>query len=364
MNGLYISHGQQRTGWGNAARLHIQALLAAGEVLSVRSVIADNAVIPFDELPDFYRECHNLELRPDYIIQHLLPNYYVKDYRCPSLAYFACETTLHNHEFIDHCNQMDGVLVPSIRCKQQLEESGLKVPCKVVHHPIDFSLYSRNYPKLPISQLEGKFVFYFVGEFTKRKNLSALVKAFHTEFAPDENVALLIKTNAPNDKVHRFCEEIRAGLKLRKHYQSELVISERLDEARMMALHNTGDCLVSPSFGEACCLPILEAQAFGNTVIATQNTGMDDYISPAGHLVPSRKEPCFAAMDTLPNLYDADNYWQSIDIADLMAVMRVVYLGGVTNADTKIMNIQHASEFDLDIIGGKMVETIKELINV
>jgi glycosyltransferase involved in cell wall biosynthesis len=77
-------------------------------------------------------------------------------------------------------------------------KSGVKKPIAIVPHALDTAKYQRSYPtlgKLKPSKEKGEFVFYFIGELTKRKGIATLLKAFHLEFDSSESVKLVIKTS-------------------------------------------------------------------------------------------------------------------------------------------------------------------------
>jgi glycosyltransferase involved in cell wall biosynthesis len=180
---------------------------------------------------------------------------------------FATETShFRGSGWADCANRMDEVIVFNRQSAEACRASGVTVPVGVVPHAVDLSRFQKSYP--PLEQLKpyreaGDFLFYFVGEFVRRKNLSSLVKAFHLEFDPSEPVQLVIKTSSPgvspdacHAKVDEMCRHVKENLRLYPtldHYKSELIITERLSQEGLMRLHSGCDCNVTPSFGEAWC---------------------------------------------------------------------------------------------------------------
>ena len=77
--------------------------------------------------------------------------------------------------------------------KSEGKESGISVPQYVVPHAVDFEKFKGPFKNV----LDGAFFFYTIMEANNRKNLGALIKAFHTEFAIDENVQLVVKISKP-----------------------------------------------------------------------------------------------------------------------------------------------------------------------
>src|SRR5690606_13575351 len=135
----------------------------------------------------------------------------------------------------------------------------------------------RKYETFNIPYLKDKFVFYTIGEVSRRKNLVAFLKAFHLEFRPDENVAIVIKGNIPgvspnqvDEHIREICNTVKDQLKLYRRkelYHSEVIIGQRLNEEQIMQLHTTGDCYVSASYGEGWNMPAFDAMAMGKTPI-------------------------------------------------------------------------------------------------
>ena len=77
-----------------------------------------------------------------------------------------------------------------------------------------------------IQELLSTFNFAFVGEFIERKNLKALIQAFHMEFSCDEPVNLFIKTSKVSlPEVQNHIKSIKSGLKIRKTYKEEIIIT-------------------------------------------------------------------------------------------------------------------------------------------
>ena len=218
-----------------------------------------------------------------------------------------------------------------------------------------------------IPDSDGNFIFYFVGEFIRRKNLAAFIKAFHSEFETSEPVSIVIKTNkyglSPDDcarEVKEMSDNIKKGMKLYpklEHYKEDLIITDRLSDENMLRLHAACNCLVMPSYGEAWCIPAFDAMGFGNTPICTDVGGMSDYLNKGeGVLVPSRKEPVFGMLETFNDLFTARENWNSIDPLELRQAMRNVYHLHASDAKSAYKTMQNAGrkraeEYSYEAIG-------------
>jgi glycosyltransferase involved in cell wall biosynthesis len=249
----------------------------------------------------------------------------------------------------------------------------------VVPVPCDPGKYAQRYEPISIPQLHDRFVFYTIGEVTRRKNLADLLKAYYLEFHKSEPVALVIKANMggmPSGEVDKhvqaICSEVRKQLKLypEDQYPGEIIIAQPFSELEMMRLHATCDCFVMPSYGEAWCIPAFDAMGMGKTPICSDIGGMRDFIvvpnghedgfeveyKKAGWLVPVRQEPCFG-MNTdgvLDDLYMGNEAWWHVDVDALRRRMRVAYEDKEKKRERADIGIDRAYDFSYLEVGKKM----------
>jgi len=336
MKVLYIGCYRDGTGWAQAAIDYILAMDSVGIDVVPRAVKL-NSNSP--ELPERIIELENKISRGcDICIQHVLPH--MMDYNGKfdrNIALYATETNSFTWSiWPDRINQMDEAWVINNQMATVSKSSGINIPIKVIPHASDTSKFDRNYEPIDIPDSEDNFVFYFIGDLNRRKNLAAFIRAFHSEFDIHEPVSIVIKTGkyntSPDDcaaEVKEMCSNVKTGLKLYpslEFYKEDLIITDRLDEETVRRLHATCDCFVMPSYGEAWCIPAFDAMGFGNTPICTGVGGMADFMDKGeGVLVSSREEPVFGMMDTFDDLYTANETWQSIDPIGLQQAMRHVY---------------------------------------
>ena len=99
---------------------------------------------------------------------------------------------------------MDELWVPSHNTKGIARISGVTKPIYVAPHSLDMSSYNRATTGNQIQELQSGFNFVFVGEFIERKNIKALLMAFHNEFEtwePTSDVSYIFtKNNSQNAK--------------------------------------------------------------------------------------------------------------------------------------------------------------------
>lgn len=318
MRVLYIGNYKDGTGWGDASLNNILAMDAAGIDVVPRAVTYKDKV-------DFNNQ-KILELESkdadgcDVCVQHVLPHLYSYDSSFKlNIGFLASETLdLKYSGWNEYASIMDEIWVPSNACKKSLD---IEKPVHVIPHSLNFSDYKNTESGNKIENLIGTYNFVFVGEFIERKDLKSLLRAFHAEFQPWENVNLYIKTSGADiSAVQDFCKQIKSGLKVSEEYKEEVVICGRLDKKDYISTLAQCHCFVMPSHGEAFCIPALEATALGLECLWTKGTGLDDFAM--GKAVESYEEPCFGGVSSLRNLYTARNKWLTIRVSSLQREMR------------------------------------------
>lgn len=197
----------------------------------------------------------------------------------------AVETDRCNPEWIDACNRMSLIVVPSNFTKGVLENSG-EVTTPIVVIPESWLETCRGAvqgkSKLADLEMDSKFNFLIVSQFTgnnpenDRKNLAYSLKWILEEFKDEPDVGVIIKTNFGRQTnvdrqnclktLSQIVMECRKGAGPRVH-----VLHGHMTNDEIVGLYTHPDikALVSLTRGEGFGLPILEAAACGLPVIAT-----------------------------------------------------------------------------------------------
>lgn len=366
MKVLFIGVYKDGTGWGHMATNYILALDKAG-VQVVPRVVRLSYGPTIEVHPRILELEDNDESGCDVVIQNILPSMMEYNGHFKNIGLYCSETSnFCNTDWAAHLNTMDELWVPNKKMVQAAIDSEVTTPRQVVHIPSDVSKYAQRYDRFTIPEIEGKFVFYTIGELNRRKNLSALIKAFHLEFTPDEPVALVIKCSLPGHSpedaslhAQSIIATTKRELNLYPHvtdYINEVIITQQMTEEQMMQLHNTFDCFVSTSFGEAWCIPAFDAMGMGKTPICTNEGGICEFLdNSTGWLVEGHQTPCFGQiMDTIPGLYAGNSEWIDIDIYSLRYDMREAYQNKAHRDKKSINGIDRAYDFSYSNIGQKM----------
>lgn len=331
-NVLFIGPYRQFDGWGIASRGYLNSLALTGHNIYSRPVYLSNNIQSSynDSLSSRFEIPCNQPI--DTIIQHSLPFNFVKygNVKNIGLCFFESHNLFYS-SWIDNINLLDELWVCSNHEKKYLLKSGVTIPIKTVPIPQNIKVYGQHYGRLlPLEPHSHEFKFYFIGENTKRKNTQDIVTAFHSEFVFNEDVRLVLKINDANKtnldgQIHK--NKVSMGIyKRESDYRREVIISGRLKDVEMHALHQSCDCFINAAYGEACSLPAFDALGFGRTPIVNKNTGMSQFVTDNnGFLVNSFEIPAIDEKRPTGDLYKTTDSWFQIDIIDLRAKMRQVF---------------------------------------
>jgi glycosyltransferase involved in cell wall biosynthesis len=329
-----VGHYREASGWGQVTRDQILALDSAGVSVVPRSI---DLGLAHAEVPERILQLEQGNPKNcSTIIQHVLPHHMkYDDHFAKNVGMFELESLNIQHtSWIDHLNIMDEVWVP---CSHMLNLKGMKKPCHLIPHACDIEEYNQEYEQLEIPVLRNKFVFYFIGTYNRRKHVSALLRAFHTEFEQCEPVELVLKMNHPSmnsddlaKEVYGLTQKIKEHLRLYNdlnRYKNEVIITVNVSRDELLRLHTTCDCFVCPSFGEAWCAPAFDAMGMGNIVISGKVGGPNDYVQNGinGLLVNGKLEPVFGETESFPEFGTARELEFDISISDLQHKMRYAY---------------------------------------
>ena len=255
-----------------------------------------------------------LDSQPDIWMQCTIPNEFqaVGKYNIGITA--GVESDASSPEWIDGCNKMDLVIVPSKHSKYVFETTKydkrdkitnqtvdlleLKTKIEVLHEGIRTDIYNKNpknskeiYDKL--DQIKEDFCFLFVGHWLKgdftqdRKDVSGLLYTFFETFGDTPNPpALLLKTSMGTFSItdrSRVMDKIELIKKMskKKNFPSVYLLHGELTDDEMNALYNHPKVKTFVSFtkGEGYGRPIAEFMASGKPVMVSGWGGQTDFVS-------------------------------------------------------------------------------------
>jgi len=207
------------------------------------------------------------------------------------------ETDKCSHEWIDTCNKMDAVIVPSKFTKNVLRRSGVITTELFVIQEwfnrdiINNSLVAKTQNDLRYAKIKKDFNVLVVGTLTSnialddRKNLNNTIKWLCEEFKDDEDVGIVLKTSFGKgtssdrkmciDYLENALKEYRSG-----SFPSFYFLHGNMKKEEMAALmrHNKIKLYASATRGEGYGLPLIEAAVAGVPIVATNWSGHLEFL--------------------------------------------------------------------------------------
>lgn len=269
---------------------------------------------------DFYLHCPPFN-------KHKSSNY--------KIGYFYWEATQLPHSWKKAINKVNELWLPCELVKKACLDAGFKGKIKIVPTPLKpFNLNKEIAIPSPFSNdlilSKDIYKFYSIFQWHERKGYKELLKAYLSEFTPNDNVVLILKVNPLKYKGNTEAKIIKDILKVKSYlgnkkfppiYLSKKIISE--DDLK--AIHIAADCYVSPHHGEGWGMPIHDAMWAGNQVITTQFGGVTEHLSnQSAHLINYELKPV-TGMDW-SSFYNPSQRWAYPKVKHLAYLMRDVYL--------------------------------------
>jgi glycosyltransferase involved in cell wall biosynthesis len=259
-----------------------------------------------------------MQEQPDIWMQCTIPNEFqpVGKYNIGITA--GVETDLCSGEWIEGCNRMNLVLVPSKHAKdvflntkyekrdkntnQSVGQVEVTVPIEVLHEGIRLDIYDKNAPieesiQTKLNNITEDFCYLFVGHWLKgdfgedRKDISGLIMTFIEAFGDTENPpALILKTSGGSFSITdrtRTIEKINLIKKMTKKTKlpNIYLLYGDLTDKEMNSLYNHDKVKAFVSFtkGEGYGRPIAEFISTGKPVLVSGWSGHVDFVNPAFH---------------------------------------------------------------------------------
>lgn len=251
---------------------------------------------------EIMKRSKNIEGKYDITFQVQLPDEWNPDLGNYNIGVSAVvETNRCNPAWIENCNKMDEIVVPSKFAKNVLKRSGI-VFKKINVIPEWFNEYISNEPvELAALDLQTSFNFLTIAMLTDsapeldRKNLVNTIKGFCENFKDNKDVGLVIKTcmgrgsSFDRKRTIRYFSSLMKSLN-KKDFPKIYLVHGNMSHEEIAALyhHPKINCYLSLTRGEGYGLPLVDAAAAGLPIIATNYSGhleflKEDSFLPVGY---------------------------------------------------------------------------------
>tara|TARA_Y100001963_G_scaffold131669_1_gene189325 strand:+ start:635 stop:2008 length:1374 start_codon:yes stop_codon:yes gene_type:complete len=316
-----------RSGYGNHSRDLIESLIDMDKfdikISSLRwgdcpmDALDENNSIHKKMIDRLLSPNNQLTQQPDINVEIRVPNEFQKVGKYNIGITAGMETTLISPEWIEGCNRMDLIIVPSEHSKrtfvqskwdkmqdmpngqkQKIGEVRVEKPVEVLFEGADENIYKKTEDipdtiKSTLDNIKENFCFLYVGHWLKgdlgqdRKDTGMMVKVFLETFKNKENPpALVMKTSGATfsimdrDEIMSKIEGIKNQIENADKLPPIYFLHGDLTDEEMNGLYNHPKIKSSISFtkGEGFGRPLLESTFADKLVVAPNWSGQCDFL--------------------------------------------------------------------------------------
>jgi glycosyltransferase involved in cell wall biosynthesis/tetratricopeptide (TPR) repeat protein len=325
----WTSHFSEQGGYTEEAIAAVEALDDAGLHVAANIVEWDRTFAPRPpHKAERLTALLNRDLPDEFVhVAHIGANRFKRHPAAiASVGRTMFETTGVPAEWVERCNLMDEVWVPSEHNLRTFADAGVAASkLHKVPETYDVALFDPSVAPLEVKGLRG-FVFLSVFAWIGRKAWDILLRAWFDEFDRRDDVTLLLKADPdlapPGTNCRREVDAfIRDQLKRDpKKGPRVVVLEEQLEISEVPRLYRAADAFVLASRGEGWGRPYMEAMAMGLPTIATAWSGHLEFMNPGNsHLVDYQLVP------TPATAWMHGQKWAEPSVKDLRRKLRAVY---------------------------------------
>ncbi|MBM3836640.1 MAG: glycosyltransferase [Verrucomicrobia bacterium] len=212
--------------------------------------------------------------------------------RLPGAAYCIGRTMFETdrlpQEWVEKCNRMDEIWVPTEHSLESFRNSGVTARLVKIPGGVDTDRFRPGLNPLPIPG-RRKTVFLSIFEWSYRKGWDVLLHSWARAFKPQDDVCLVLRayplnaSEAPDvsREINLFIDAFLSRiLKLnRSQVAPIIVLGCPISEADLPHLYAAATAYVAPSRGEGWGRPQMDAMACGLPVIATGWSGTREFMT-------------------------------------------------------------------------------------
>ena len=336
-----------------------------------------------------------MDKQPDVYVDIRIPNEFQQWGKINIGITAGIETTTVSDKWIDGCNKMDLILVPSEHSKegfvkalyekmqnmpdgqqQKVGELKLEKPIEVLFEGVDKNIYKpiENASLDLVDNIKEDFCFLHVGMWGKggygedRKDIAKMIKIFYESFAnKKEQPALILKTSGATfsimdredclSKIKQVKSQFPKDWKLPNIY----LLHGDLSVEKMNKLYNHPKIktFISLTHGEGFGRPMLEASMVGLPVITSAWSGQLDFLSQTDSMLLGGEMVDVPKSQVWKDIIIPESKWFNVNETQTYKAMNYCF----TNYDdvkSKALNLMKTNrdKFTLD----KMTEKLDKII--
>jgi glycosyltransferase involved in cell wall biosynthesis len=337
----------------------------------------------------------SIDKQPDVYVDIRIPNEFQTWGKVNIGITAGIETTAVSNVWVEGCNKMDLVIVPSKHSKdgfvkalyekmqnlpngqqQKVGELKLEKPMEVLFEGVDENIYKPidNSSLDKVDDIKEDFAFLHVGLWGKggygedRKDIGKMIKVFFESFANKKvQPALILKTNQATFSIldREEClskiKNIKSMFPKDWNLPNVYLLHGSLSTEEMNKLYNHPKvkAMVSLTHGEGFGRPMLEASMVGLPVITSAWSGQMDFLSKTDSLLLGGKLVEVPRSQHWKDIIIPESKWFNVDETQTYKALNYVFenYDEVKNKSLNLMKINR-DKFTLD----KMTEKLGKII--
>tara|TARA_R100000008_G_C3578811_1_gene167029 strand:+ start:405 stop:1778 length:1374 start_codon:yes stop_codon:yes gene_type:complete len=356
------------------------------------------------KMMDCFLQGPTLERQPDIYIDIRIPHEFETHGKINIGITAGVETDAVSHKWLESCNKMDLVIVPSEHSKKgfvdtvydkmenlpdgnkrKVGEMRVEKPIEVLFEGADEDIYKplskdeidSDFFDMLNDKVPERFAFLFVGQWTKggygedRKDIFRLIKLFYETFANQKKQpALILKTNGATfstldkedvlSKINGIKDMFPEGIKLPNVYLLHGDLSDT--EINYLYNHPKVKCMISLTHGEGFGRPLLEATMTGLPVIASGWSGHLDFLDRDSSMLLNGQMVQIPNSMVWENVLIAESRWFQVNEKTSSSAMRFAY-DNENSIKSKAKTLMHKNRktFTLNNMSKKLNDIVDKL---
>ena len=346
-----------------------------------------------------------MDRQPDVYVDIRIPNEFQQWGKVNIGITAGIETNVVSEKWLEGCNKMDLVIVPSEHSKdgfiktiyekiqnlpnnqqQKVGELKLEKPMEVLFEGVDDSYkplendeINSEFFNMLNEKVSEEFAFLFVGQWTQggygedRKDISRMIKVFYESFAnKKKQPALILKTNGATFSTLDKADVLKKIKNVKNKFPSDwklpnvYLLHGDLSKKEMNYLYNHPKvkAMVSFTHGEGFGRPLLEATMTGLPVIASGWSGQLDFLDRDKSLLIQGNFEKVPKSVVWQDIIIENSQWFTVDETSAYKAFNYVFKN---NFDVKknaksLMNINR-KKFTLNQMAEKLNEIVTPYID-